>query len=254
MLISVCMATYNGGNYIKLQIDSILNQKFTENKDVEMEIIISDDGSTDDTLTILMQFADARIKVFHHTEHTPHRYYNAAFASTSNFAYAMRQAQGDYIFLSDQDDVWYPWKIDKTLSALKQYGGVVGTAFDLGDGDLSPTGRVIYKMQPFFSLRYAHSLYGFSCGMDRKVLSYVFPMPNVPQHDTFIMLSAQCRGQLHYIDEVCAMHRWSGIHNVSGKYNPTPQWVRLFYRLKIWVIVLYRYYCSRVSILRNGKN
>ena len=53
MLISICMATYNGAKYLREQVDSILNQEFTENKDVEMELVVSDDGSTDDTLKIL---------------------------------------------------------------------------------------------------------------------------------------------------------------------------------------------------------
>ena len=61
MLISICMATYNGAKYIREQVDSILNQEFTENKDVEMELVVSDDGSTDDTLKILESYGDSRI-------------------------------------------------------------------------------------------------------------------------------------------------------------------------------------------------
>lgn len=57
------MATYNGAKYIREQVDSILNQEFTENKDVEMELVVSDDGSTDDTLKILESYGDSRIKI-----------------------------------------------------------------------------------------------------------------------------------------------------------------------------------------------
>ena len=66
MLISICMAAYNGAKYLREQVDSILNQEFTENKDVEMELVVSDDGSTDDTLKILESYGDSRIKIFHH--------------------------------------------------------------------------------------------------------------------------------------------------------------------------------------------
>lgn len=52
-LVSVCMATYNGGKYIREQVDSILNQEFKENPNVELELVVSDDGSTDDTIQIL---------------------------------------------------------------------------------------------------------------------------------------------------------------------------------------------------------
>lgn len=123
MLISICMATYNGAKYIREQVDSIFNQEFTENKDVEMELVVSDDGSTDETLKILESYGDSRIKIFHHTEHKKHKYLNASRLCKCNFENAMRHAKGDYIFLSDQDDVWYPWKVDKQLSALRRSGG-----------------------------------------------------------------------------------------------------------------------------------
>lgn len=64
MLVSICMATYNGGKFIREQVDSILNQQFVENKDVELELVVSDDGSTDNTIDILKSYQDQRIKVF----------------------------------------------------------------------------------------------------------------------------------------------------------------------------------------------
>lgn len=61
MLVSICMATYNGGKFIREQVDSILNQEFTENEGVEIELVVSDDGSTDDTIQILESYHDPRI-------------------------------------------------------------------------------------------------------------------------------------------------------------------------------------------------
>lgn len=60
-LVSVCMATYNGGKYIREQVDSILNQEFKENPNVELELVVSDDGSTDDTIQILEAYHDPRM-------------------------------------------------------------------------------------------------------------------------------------------------------------------------------------------------
>lgn len=60
------MATYNGGKFIREQVDSILNQEFTENEGVEIELVVSDDGSTDDTIQILESYHDPRIKIFMH--------------------------------------------------------------------------------------------------------------------------------------------------------------------------------------------
>ena len=57
----------------------------------------------------------------------------------------MSKAQGDYIFLSDQDDLWYPCKIDKQLSVLRKLGGVNAAAFDMGDGELRKINTLIYR-------------------------------------------------------------------------------------------------------------
>ena len=66
-VVLICMATYNGGKFIREQVDSILNQQFVENKDVELELVVSDDGSTDNTIDILKSYQDQRIKVFLHS-------------------------------------------------------------------------------------------------------------------------------------------------------------------------------------------
>ena len=95
-MISVCMATYNGAQFIKEQIDSILCQLSTED-----ELIISDDGSTDETLSIINSYKDNRIKVFQHKAAEG----SAFIKATRNFENAMSHAVGDYIFLSDQDDM-----------------------------------------------------------------------------------------------------------------------------------------------------
>lgn len=123
MLISICMATYNGGNYIREQMDSILAQEFKENPDTEMEIIISDDGSTDETLQILEAYNDPRIKIIHHNKHKNYQYYKTLRKITDNFVNAIDNAKGEYLFLSDQDDIWYPWKVDRQLTQLKNWGG-----------------------------------------------------------------------------------------------------------------------------------
>ena len=86
-MISVCMASYNGAIFIKQQAVSILNQLGLED-----ELIISDDGSKDNTLEILASLNDSRIKIYHHS--APH-------GVVSNFENAIKHASGDYIFLSD---------------------------------------------------------------------------------------------------------------------------------------------------------
>lgn len=112
-MISVCMATYNGEKYIREQIDSILEQLGEED-----ELIISDDGSTDNTIEIVRSYNDDRIKIFLFNGH----------CYTKNFENALNHAKGDYIFLSDQDDIWMPDKVSICINELKQYDLVITDA------------------------------------------------------------------------------------------------------------------------------
>jgi len=107
MKISVCMASYNGEKYIRQQIDSILPQLGESD-----ELIISDDSSTDDTISVVKSINDNRIKLIK----------DQKFKSpVSNFENAIKNATGDFIFLCDQDDIWQPNKVESVLPFLKQY-------------------------------------------------------------------------------------------------------------------------------------
>ena len=110
-MISVCIATYNGEKYIKEQLLSILPQ--LGKKD---EVIISDDHSTDNTLDIVKGLNDNRIKIVMN---------NREKGYTSNFENALSYAIGDYIFLSDQDDIWQE---DKLISCIDvaEHDGIQG--------------------------------------------------------------------------------------------------------------------------------
>lgn len=245
MLVSVCMATYNGGKYIREQVDSILNQEFKENPGVELEIVVSDDGSTDDTIKILESYNDARILIYHHHNSKTYKYLKATRACKCNFENAMSKAKGEYIFLSDQDDVWYPWKMDRQLTMLRRHGGVNSAAFDMGDGNLKKTGTVVYDHDiPFFTIKNKLCLYGFSMAFARDELRYYLPIPSaVTGHDTYIQYSAMWRKKLHFIDEPCAIHRYSGQHNLTGfgKNNLLPPLpIKVYFRLVTWVSVIWR--------------
>ncbi len=86
--ISVCMATHNGGRYLRQQLESILRQLGPDD-----EVVISDDSSTDNTLAIINCFADPRICTLT----------NNTFSSPIfNFENALKHATGEIIVLSDQ--------------------------------------------------------------------------------------------------------------------------------------------------------
>ena len=101
--ISVAMTTFNGERYIKEQLDSILNQPV-----VVDEIIISDDGSVDQTVSIVQEYVKKSIKI-PITVLTN----NQNHGISGNFSWAIRHANGDIIFVCGQDDVWKPEKVQK---------------------------------------------------------------------------------------------------------------------------------------------
>jgi len=124
--ISVCMATYNGERYVAVQLTSILNQLSDGD-----ELIISDDSSIDNTTTIIKSFNDNRIKL----------YENQQFKSPIfNFENALKHANGEYIFLADQDDIWMPRKVEIFKKYLNDYDLVLSDANIIDD-----SGKEIYE-------------------------------------------------------------------------------------------------------------
>ena len=98
MNVSVALATYNGQEFLKEQIDSIINQLGDGD-----ELIISDDGSTDATIEIIN---------FYLIDHRVRLYKNPDKGVIKNFENAINKTRNEIIILSDQDDVWLPNKVN----------------------------------------------------------------------------------------------------------------------------------------------
>src|SRR5437773_10945714 len=104
-LISIVLCSYNGERFIKEQVDSILSQTYSN-----IELIISDDASTDGTPNILNGFKENQnVKLFFQPEN---------IGSAKNFEFATRNATGAFIAFSDQDDIWLPQKLEKLYLAI----------------------------------------------------------------------------------------------------------------------------------------
>ena len=109
MKISVALCTYNGEKFINEQLDSILNQS----KKID-EIIICDDCSTDNTIGILNKYYEQYPNIFK-------IYINRVnLKSVKNFEKAILLSSGDFIFLSDQDDIWVHNKVEKYIQYFNE--------------------------------------------------------------------------------------------------------------------------------------
>lgn len=196
--ISVCMATYNGEKYIKEQLDSILSQ--LEEND---EVIVSDDHSTDKTLDIVKGLNDSRIKFFLNKNKN---------GLTYNFENAIKQAEGDYIFLSDQDDVWLPNKIALSLKGLED-NDVVVTNCMLTDSDLNIINNSYFKFnnskKGFLKNFYKSSYLGCCTGFRKELLSDILPFPAnlYLYHDWWIGYIADMKYKVQFIETPCLLYR-----------------------------------------------
>ena len=176
-MISVCIATYNGERFIERQVTSILSQI-----DVKDEVIVADDGSVDNTLTILRDLNDPRIRIVDGAHrHSP----------TWNFEKALKEARGEYIFLSDQDDVWMPEKVAVTMRYLQQYDCVVSDNVTVAADDsvISDSFYAVNNTRPgkYYNLLLKNGYLGCCMAFRRNVLDAALPFPaDIPMHDIWI--------------------------------------------------------------------
>ena len=177
-MISVCVATYNGEKYIKRQLESILQQL-----DSNDEVIISDDGSSDNTIDVIEGMSDQRIKIYINT---------GMHGFTHNFENALVHATGDYIFLSDQDDVWVNNKVEVMLKYLENFNFVTHDCITVNDkNEILQTSRFdAFNMKSGFFRHLLKSRFlGCCMAFDRKMLDTILPFPkndSLLEHDVWI--------------------------------------------------------------------
>lgn len=240
-MVSVCLATYNGDRYIKEQIDSILIQL-----GIDDEIIISDDSSIDATLSIIESYNDKRIKIFDHQSFSSPIY---------NFENAIRHAKGDYIFLSDQDDIWLPSKIESTLYYLKDYDLVLSDC-KIVDENLNILNDSFFAQKSsrrgFFYNLIKNSYMGCCMAFKKEILDYILPFPkNIAMHDSWIGLSVELNGNPFFLNEPLILYRRHN-NNVSftSKKSQYSLTFKIQYRLKLIFHLLCRKY-KYVSLYSN---
>lgn len=234
-MISVCMATYNGVRFIKEQIESILSQ-LSEND----ELIISDDGSTDGTLDIIQEFDDIRIKVyFHQTDRTilslPFGNYSIV---AKNFENSLQHAKGDYIFMSDQDDLWEENRVKNCMKDLSN-NLLVMTNYKVIDGEGMYENKIGYNFSPIFNnimLNVIRSRFMCCClAFRRELLNYALPFPHdIESCEQWLGNIAVKYGTVKFLKETYHLYRRHG-SNVSETTEKSKNSLklRIMFRLKL---------------------
>ncbi len=231
MKISICMATYNGQTYIKKQIESILCQ-LSDND----ELLISDDGSKDDTIKIINSFRDSRIRLIE----------GPKSGCVMNFEHAIKSSKGDIIMLSDQDDIWRPNKIDTIRSILLKEESIDLVCHNYGMIDAN--GLIIQdkvkkdvKIDFWSNLKKPKLFTGNSMAFrsDKKSLILPIPKNKYVYHDNWIGLTLlkNRSKSVYYIDEPLVLYR-RHYNNVSVSKSNVSILQRIFRR----IILLYYLY------------
>lgn len=195
---SVCMATYNGERFIIEQISSILKQI-----NLDDELIISDDGSTDNTVNLIRDINDSRVKLFD----------DKVFRDPiKNFQNALQKCKGRYIFLSDQDDVWLDDKYQSMLDKLQSYDLVISDSY-IVDEDLNVVHPSFFKYfnsgKGIFKNVWKSSYYGSCMAFHRKVLDHALPFPDTKEigHDLWLGLVAELKYSVLFYEKPLIKYR-----------------------------------------------
>ncbi|TLP80760.1 glycosyltransferase [Maribacter sp. ACAM166] len=225
-MISVCMTTYNGELFIEEQLSSILPQ-LSHND----EILISDDGSTDKTIDIIKSIEDSRIKLFQ----------NSFKNVILNFEFVLGEVSGDVIFLSDQDDIWYPNKVKDSLKLLLN-NDLIFTNLNVFTTEISK-GKLMYDPQRNYQGIYRNFLKNHCVGatlvFKSYLLKYVLPIPQkIEMHDMWIFFISSFYGRTNYHKLPLIYYRRHGanVSNTGGK--TTNSFLKILQIRLRWILVL----------------
>lgn len=245
--IDILLATYNGEKYIKEQIESILNQTYKN-----IKLIISDDCSKDSTSKILKEYEkkDDRIKLYIQQEN---------LGVVKNIEFLLKKVENKYYMLSDQDDVWLPQKVEKSLEKLKQENA------DLVFGDLEVVNKDLKTIYPSFGdfmllnkkinkyinsnkLNYLYNcVTGCTILAKKETIEKIIPLPQKSKyliHDHWIGLMVSIYGKVAYIPEKYIKYRQHGNNQVgtdkiSHGFKKIEQVRKLFINVKLGVFGTY---------------
>lgn len=226
MKISIALGTYNGACFLQAQLDSFVAQ--TRRPD---ELVATDDGSTDNTIGILESFAaTAPFKV-------SVRRNERNFGYGGNFNQALLRTRGDLVFLSDQDDVWFPHKIERIAAIAAQDLRALVFMNDaaLTDADLRDTG--LTKLGQIHSAGFNESNFVMGCcaAVKRDLLDLCLPMPEECfEHDIWIVGIADRMGRKRIVPEVLQYYRRHNDNESQWIVNRTTRVTRWHVRAERW--------------------
>ena len=202
-LVSIAMCTYNGAAWLPQQLDTLLNQTWQN-----LEIIICDDASTDHTPALLEEYArkDPRIKIYRNEQNLG---YN------KNFEKACRLSTGEFIAISDQDDIWEPQKIEAMMKgrdpeAIFWYSLSRNFWGDVPAREEENKPIRYYEGSAPEKLAFDSPIHGHASMFRRSLLEAAVPFPDNVYYDWWLSMVASATGKVSCIPVTYTWHRISG--------------------------------------------
>ena len=234
--ISISLASFNGENFIKKQLQSILLQL---NKNDE--VIIVDDCSTDRTIDEILSLFDDRIKIYKNEKN---------LGIVASFNKAISLATGNIIFLSDQDDLWSNNKVGEVVRLFREDHDLTLVISDaaLIDENDSLIHDSYFELRGGFKAGLISNLIknkylGCCIAINSKILPKVLPIPkNAPMHDIWIGNINNLYGKIFFINKPLVFYRRHG-RNVTALTHSS-----VFQMMKMRIFLIY---CLLVLFIKN---
>jgi glycosyltransferase involved in cell wall biosynthesis len=199
-LVSVAMATYNGEKYITAQLESIINQTYSS-----LEIIITDDASSDNTVKIIKDFQKkyAFIQLFI-TEINR--------GVTKTFEHSFKNCSGDFIAISDQDDIWELNKIEILLNQINNEDAIYSNSLlvDKNGVSLNKEFKSLMNLQSYYDgvpFLMGNCVPGHTILMRTVFVKKILPLPDEMMFDRWISFCAAANNGIKYVDNALVKYR-----------------------------------------------
>lgn len=276
--IAILLSTYNGENYLKEQIDSIVSQT-----NREWSLYIRDDGSKDYTIDIIKEYTIKYPSKIHFVEDSL-----GNLGSGKSFMELLSKIESDYYMFCDQDDVWLPDKIERVYAKIKYEERNKNQAICIFSDLCIVDANLNIKAQSLWSYSgidpnnckniYDMILFGcpaFGCTLifNNNARKYLLPYPGWKYHDLWTALVIAGKGKLDYITQQTIYYRQHGKnvtgahsqidkkhyiyslknikHTISDQRDKLMALKKLPYRINIWKIVWLKFIkCVRVLLGR----
>ena len=199
-LVSIALCTYNGEAYLREQLESIVNQSYRP-----IELIVVDDCSTDDTLKILEEYADKYpfLKFFINPTNLGY---------IKNFEKALQLCGGEFIALSDQDDIWDLEKIEKQVNNIGNNLLIYHDSEFVDENDQSLNRKMsdimnLYSGNQPEAFLFFNCISGHSVLMKKELRDELLPFPDAYFHDWWMGYVATNLGSIDFIKESLVKYR-----------------------------------------------